>query len=166
MQVHLARCLLAFRIRTLHRHIVTVLLNMNTDMAPREEFLASIFGEGTSRSDIVAHVDQQTGRIQKDIPSGRTASRAIKVVSAGGKTGNRRDEALVTKDMVALQSDRTDKGTVADWAHKMGVVGRDVFKSAEIDRAIEVRLHHEELGEVHGGMYSGLMSDVCDGTIR
>ena len=133
LEIPSIRLLTARLIRTVHRPIATVLVDVGLDMAPGHDLVTSSdgicpFGKRALDADLVAHVDEETRNAEEDLPSRGSTGRAFEGVHHHAGIIERRGggdgcvQAFPTKDMIAVQTDGFDKRTVADRAHEMFVV--------------------------------------------
>jgi hypothetical protein len=73
------------------------------------------------------------------------------VLSPGGETVDSYIQTCLTKYMVAAKAHRSNKRAVADWAHEMIVITRDVLEPAQVKDLVGVsaNIHGEKLVEFH-----------------
>jgi hypothetical protein len=120
-------------------------------MSSRQDFLASLFRERTSHLDVIAHVDQQAWHVHEDVLGRSPAGRAWEVVWTGSNGGDGGIKTFLTEYMIALQSHRSDKGTMTYRAHEMFVIFENIVQSPQINGLLDpaIRIHTDQLAEVH-----------------
>lgn len=107
---------------------------MRLDMTSGYNFLTALRYQRTSHPDLVAHVDQQAGHASRHFLGGISARGTRELVQVGrAEAGDGRTEATPAENMVALETNGVNEGTVADRAHQVRVVLGDEIKAAEID---------------------------------
>ena len=101
-------------------------------MAPRKNLLASFLREGAFHPDVIAHIEQQTRDIHEDAIRRGPAGGTWKVLQADIKRSDGGIQTFLAKYVIALQSDGSYEGAVADWAHQMLIVFGNIIKSAKV----------------------------------
>jgi hypothetical protein len=130
VEVLLAGLPVAQGIRTIHKAVITVLVDVRLHMTAGHDLRAALRPERTLDPNVIAHVDQKPGHVEVDISCRRSAGRTREFVSTGGKAGDGGVETFLTEHMVALQAYGADERTVADGTHQMVIVAGDVIKGA------------------------------------
>ena len=158
IQIFPVQLFIARLVRTVHQRVTAVFVDMCLDMTPRHDLVTTVVYKGAFDLHFIAHVDEQTGHVEKDLPGGDPTAGAFEEIHAGGwvdnGTGDGGGQAILTKDVVTVESNGLDKGTVTNRTHKMVIVHGCVLQAAEVNQiaavAVAIRLHDDELVEIHG----------------
>jgi hypothetical protein len=122
------------------------------DIGSREN-LFTVF-VGTVHPDLVAHIDDEAGRLARDGQDESSTSRTLVALTALA-TFSVLLQTRLAESMIAFEDDRIDERHVADGAHQVGVVVFGIFERAQVQMGVLGLLRTVMMGLAGGGRSGG-----------